>query len=104
MNDIRGIYKHFKGGLYEVYGVCSSKNTGQIFVLYKPLYNETGFWIRLYSMFFSKVSYDKMDRNRFEIVNAVDNMINEKELTVLNSETYDVYIIKKENDEFILSE
>ena len=96
MTDIRGLYRHFKGGTYEVFGVCHWQKTNQDFVLYKPLYNDTGLWIRLYSMFFSKVAIDGKLEDRFAFMEKTAGVIDEYKFRALHSETYDHIDIAQE--------
>ncbi|MCL2211371.1 MAG: DUF1653 domain-containing protein [Treponema sp.] len=96
IGDIRGIYKHFKGGTYEVFGVCSSITTNTKYVLYKPLYNDTGFWLRLYSMFFSKVMIDGEQKDRFAFMSYAGDIITDNEITALHSETNEKIVITQD--------
>ncbi len=60
-----GCYRHYKGGEYEVIGVARHSETLEPLVVYRPLYNETGWWIRPYSMFFGLVEVDGRNQPRF---------------------------------------
>jgi hypothetical protein len=46
-----GRYRHYKGGEYEVLGLARHSETLEPMVLYRPLYNQTGLWVRPYAMF-----------------------------------------------------
>ena len=47
MNSIKkGIYKHYKGNLYEVIGIASHSETMEPMVVYRALYGEHGLWVR----------------------------------------------------------
>lgn len=50
-----GIYKHYKGGLYEVIGVGHHTETEEELVFYRSLYGRFGFWARPVSMFCSEI-------------------------------------------------
>lgn len=50
-----GRYRHYKGGEYEVLGVVRHSETLEPLVLYRPLYNDSGLWVRPYAMFFEDV-------------------------------------------------
>ena len=72
MNDLAplpaprlGRYRHYKGGEYEVIGVVRHSETLEPLVLYRPLYNDSGQWVRPYEMFFGEVEIDGMRQERF---------------------------------------
>ena len=60
-----GRYRHYKGGDYEVLGVVRHSETLEPLVLYRPLYNQTGLWVRPYGMFFESVDIYGQSRPRF---------------------------------------
>ncbi len=60
-----GRYRHYKGGEYEVIGVARHSETLQPLVLYRPLYNQTGLWVRPYAMFFEDILHDGRRQPRF---------------------------------------
>ncbi|MBB3826388.1 hypothetical protein FHR50_002606 [Xanthomonas arboricola] len=60
-----GEYRHFKGGRYEVLGVVRSSETLEPLVLYRPLDNGVGLWVRPYAMFLEQVNVDGAMRPRF---------------------------------------
>ncbi len=39
-----GLYRHYKGGEYEVLAVVRHSETLEPLVLYRPLYNDSGLW------------------------------------------------------------
>jgi hypothetical protein len=61
-----GRYRHYKGGEYEVIGVARHSETHEPLVVYRPLYNTTGWWVRPHAMFFETVTIDGVARSRFE--------------------------------------
>jgi len=63
-----GRYHHYKGGEYEVIGVARHSETLEPLVVYRPLYNDTGWWVRPHAMFFEKTDVDGELRARFERV------------------------------------
>ncbi|MDD5051822.1 MAG: DUF1653 domain-containing protein [Sulfuricurvum sp.] len=47
----KGLYRHYKGKYYEVIGVAKHSETGEVLVVYRPLYGEQGLWVRPFEMF-----------------------------------------------------
>lgn len=60
-----GRYRHYKGGEYEVVGTARHSETLEPLVVYRPLYNATGLWVRPHAMFFSDVEIDGVVQPRF---------------------------------------
>ncbi len=60
-----GRYRHYKGGEYEVLAVARHSETLEPLVVYRPLYNSTGWWVRPYAMFVGTVEIDGKERPRF---------------------------------------
>ncbi len=67
-----GRYRHYKGGEYEVLGVVRHSETLEPLVLYRPLYNQTGFWVRPFAMFLEPIAFNGMVQPRFSKVDAGD--------------------------------
>ena len=66
MNEpLPGRYRHFKGGEYEVLGVARHSETDERLVVYRPLYNDTGLWVRPIAMFLETVTADGQTVPRF---------------------------------------
>ena len=63
-----GIYKHYKGNLYEVIAAARHSETEEWLVVYKALYGEKGTWVRPYEMFVEKVEVDGVMVERFAFV------------------------------------
>ncbi len=63
-----GIYKHYKGNLYEVLTTAQHSETEKWMVVYKALYGEEGMWVRPYEMFVEKVEVEGVMVSRFEFV------------------------------------
>lgn len=62
-----GIYKHYKGNLYEVLCVATHTETGEQLVVYKALYlnDENNRWVRPLRMFNETVLVDGISVKRF---------------------------------------
>ena len=65
-----GRYRHYKGGEYEVIGVARHSETHEPLVVYRPLYNETGWWVRPHAMFFESIEVDGRVQPRFTPIGA----------------------------------
>jgi len=60
-----GRYRHYKGGEYEVVGVVRHSETLEPLVLYRPLYNDSGLWVRPFAMFVETIAIDHQRKPRF---------------------------------------
>jgi hypothetical protein len=63
-----GRYVHYKGGEYEVIGVARHSETHEALVVYRPLYNDSGLWVRPHSMFFAQIEVEGRRQPRFRFV------------------------------------
>ena len=63
-----GIYRHFKGNLYEVMTVARHTETEQEMVVYRALYGDFGIWVRPLAMFTEQIERDGQRITRFEFV------------------------------------
>ena len=61
----KGIYRHFKGNLYEVIGMAKHSETLEEMVVYRALYGEGGLWVRPASMWKETIERDGMVYLRF---------------------------------------
>lgn len=66
-----GRYRHYKGGEYEVLGAARHSETLEPLVVYRPLYNTSGLWVRPHAMFFADVQVDGQTVARFQALPAV---------------------------------
>ena len=64
----KGLYKHYKGNIYEVYMTARHSETEEWMVVYKALYGEQGMWVRPYAMFIEKVEVEGQMIPRFKKV------------------------------------
>ena len=60
-----GRYRHFKGGEYEVLAVATHSETNERMVVYRPLYDDSGWWVRPLGMFLESVSHEGKVVSRF---------------------------------------
>jgi len=64
----KGIYRHFKGNLYEVQDIARHSETQDEYVVYRALYGERGLWIRPLAMFEEIIERDGRTFPRFEFL------------------------------------
>jgi hypothetical protein len=69
-NTPTGRYRHYKGGEYEVLGAARHSETLEPVVVYRPLYNATGLWVRPHGMFFGDVEFAGKWQPRFTRIEA----------------------------------
>jgi hypothetical protein len=63
-----GIYRHFKGNLYEVLSVARHSETLEDYVVYRALYGDFGTWVRPLAMFEETVVHDGRTQPRFDFL------------------------------------
>lgn len=63
-----GLYKHYKGKLYEVIGTARHSETLEELVVYKATYQPEGenLWVRPAVLFSETVPVDGIEKKRFE--------------------------------------
>ena len=67
--DIKpGIYRHFKGNLYEVIGIANHSETMEPMVVYRALYGEHGVWVRPAAMWNEVVEKEYYTGPRFQYI------------------------------------
>ena len=67
-----GRYRHFKGGEYEVLGIVRHSEDESPMVVYRPLYNDSGLWVRPADMWNEIVVRDGRTYTRFLQVEGQD--------------------------------
>ncbi len=62
-----GLYKHYKGNVYEVMGIAKHSETLEKMVVYKATYQKEGenLWVRPLSMFIETIVVDGKEIKRF---------------------------------------
>ena len=64
----QGIYRHYKGNLYQVLHTAQHSETEEALVVYRCLYGEYGVWVRPLVMFSETVTVDGKQLSRFELI------------------------------------
>lgn len=59
-------FRHYKGGEYEYICEARHSETEELYVVYRPVYNDSGVWIRPRAMFFGEVEVNGAKVPRFE--------------------------------------
>lgn len=67
----QGIYRHYKGSLYQVLHTAQHSETEESLVVYRCLYGEYGVWVRPLTMFTEIVTVDGKEVPRFELIKAL---------------------------------
>lgn len=60
-----GLYRHYKGLMYEVIGTARHSESLEPMTLYRALYGERGLWVRPAAMFAEDVTIDGVRQPRF---------------------------------------
>ena len=60
-----GIYRHYKGNLYEVIASVRHSETREELTLYRALYGDYGLWVRPTAMFAEVVTVEGVPQPRF---------------------------------------
>jgi hypothetical protein len=61
----KGLYRHYKGLMYEVLGTVRHSESLEPMTLYRALYGERGMWVRPAGMFEEDVTIDGLRQPRF---------------------------------------
>lgn len=67
MELTKGIYRHFKGNLYELVDIAKHSETLEPMVVYRALYGEGGLWVRPASMWEEHVERADYQGPRFTL-------------------------------------
>jgi len=66
----KGVYEHYKGGLYQVLEVARHSETEEFLVVYRTLYGDYSMWVRPLDMFQQSVEVDGEVVPRFRLVES----------------------------------
>ncbi len=72
-----GLYRHYKGGMYEVIGTVRHSEDLSPLTLYRALYGECGLWVRPAAMFNESVVIDGVMQPRFVYIGAAAGVSSE---------------------------
>ena len=64
--ELTGRYRHYKGNEYTVIGTARHSETLEEMVVYRPLYGDSGLWVRPRAMFEETVEVDGKIVPRFQ--------------------------------------
>ena len=64
----KGIYRHFKGRLYEVADLARHSETQEWYVVYRALYGDYGLFVRPFEMFVEQIEREGKTFARFEFL------------------------------------
>ncbi len=63
-----GIYKHYKGNLYDVIDTVTHSESEETLVLYRTMYGEKSLWVRPFVMFNETVEVNGVEVPRFKYI------------------------------------
>jgi hypothetical protein len=66
-----GLYRHFKGGQYQVIDLARHSETEEWMVVYRPLYGERALWVRPLDLFTDSKLVDGHKVPRFQHIGDV---------------------------------
>lgn len=67
----QGIYRHYKGNLYQVLHTAQHSETEESLVVYRCLYGEYDVWVRPLAMFTETIEVNDKEVPRFELIKAL---------------------------------
>ena len=70
-----GLYEHYKGQRYQVFGIARHSETEEWMVVYQALYAERGFWLRPLTLWLEPVATSNPTDSptcRFSLLSSTD--------------------------------
>lgn len=67
-----GLYQHYKGGNYQVIGVCRNEATLEEMVIYRHLDGDYGLWVRNKAVFLEEIEFEGKKTARFKFIRNLD--------------------------------
>ena len=64
----KGIYRHYKGNLYELLYIGKHSETLEDVVVYKALYGDNSIWVRPLNMWDEEINVDGRILKRFTLI------------------------------------
>ena len=64
----KGIYRHYKGQLYQVFHVATHSETEEKLAVYQCLYGDYSMWVRPLEMFTESVTVEGKTVARFQLI------------------------------------
>lgn len=68
-----GVYKHYKGGEYDVLTLATHSESLDKLVVYRARYGARNIWVRPVEMFFENVEYCGVEVERFSYLREFDS-------------------------------
>lgn len=68
----KGIFRHYKGGYYEVIDVARHSETLEDMVIYREIHDKATLWVRPFQMFFETIEIHGRKQSRFEFIKDKD--------------------------------
>ncbi|WP_394212143.1 DUF1653 domain-containing protein [Psychrobacter piscatorii] len=70
---VQGIYRHYKGNIYQVLHTAKHSETEESLVVYRCLYGEYGVWVRPLTMFTEMITVEGKEIPRFELIQCLND-------------------------------
>lgn len=68
-----GIYRHYKGNLYQVLHIAKHSESEEELIVYRALYGDYGVWVRPLAMFAETVAVNGEAVPRFKLIKPLDS-------------------------------